>query len=109
MDDALTGIVAGECAVPLDALLEQPTLEERFRIAFMEARTSCVSMPADAQFRGAVEAVNEKAAPCERKWIRLELDNIERVARQMRTGEGDAIPVLLHPIGLLEIWKKSKP
>lgn len=108
MDDALITIVAEECgkAIGLQVALD---LKERLQIAFTEARRSCISMPFDAQFRGAIAAVRNLADADEKKRIDAELNNIERVAKSMRLDDGQAIPVLLKPIGLVDLWKKSKP
>ncbi len=66
-------------------------------------------MPKDAQFRGAILAVYNLSDSEEKKWIDAELRNIELVARSIRGYAEANIPVLVNPIGLTELWRKSKP
>lgn len=108
MDEALIGIVKEECAKTLPAI-DGSTLEQRLATAFAEARTSCVSMSLNDQFRGAILAVYDAASHEERRRIDAELRNIEQIAKEIRTQEGGAVPILLKPIGLTDLWKKSKP
>lgn len=119
MDEALTAIVEKECADALDRLFQKRPdgaeiaigfpIETQLEVAFKEARTSCASMSANDQFRGAILAVRARANAEDRKRLDAELRNIELVARQMRTGEDGAIPILIKPIGLTALWKAAKP
>lgn len=108
MDEGLISIVEQECAKVL-APIDGSTLEQRLATAFAEARTTCVSMSLNDQFRGAIEAVLKTAAHEERKRIQAELRNVEYIAKEIRTQESEAVPILLKPIGLIDLWKKSRP
>ena len=106
MDEALIGIVR---EAVLAEGLTGALLGDRIEQAFAIARRDCRSLPADAQFRGALAAVMQTGTGKERVRIEAELENMETVAKCIRQREDLPTKALEHPIGLIDLWKQSKP